>query len=151
MLIVFDLDFTLWDCGGTWCDHTLPPYTKQNEWILDADNRKIRLYPEVISILEKLHKRQVQLAVASRTYAPEWAAELMHLFDIDKFFTHFEVYPGSKLNHFKSLQQKTKIHFEDMVFFDDEYRNIDEVGQLGVHAIYVENGMKSELIPPYLS
>lgn len=150
MLIVFDLDFTLWDCGGTWCDHTSPPYTRKNELIRDTDNRKIRLYPEVFSILEKLQKQQVQHCVASRTYAPEWADELMQLFDIKKFFTHFEIYPGSKLSHFKSFQHKTKIPFEDMVFFDDEYRNIDEVGQLGVNAIYVENGMTKKLIQPYL-
>lgn len=71
MLIVFDLDFTLWDCGGTWCDHTSPPYTKQNELVYDADNIKIRLYPEVYSILEELHKQHVQIGVASRTNEPE--------------------------------------------------------------------------------
>ena len=26
MLLVFDLDFTLWDAGGTWCDQTKPPF-----------------------------------------------------------------------------------------------------------------------------
>jgi magnesium-dependent phosphatase 1 len=146
MLIIFDLDFTLWDCGGTWCDHTTPPYIKQNELIRDADHRKIRLYPEVFSILEYLKKRQVEIGVASRTSTPEWADELMRLFDIHKFFDHFEIYPGSKLSHFKSLQYKTQLPYEDMVFFDDEYRNIDEVGELGVRTVLVENGISKRLI-----
>ncbi len=150
MLIVFDLDFTLWDCGGTWCDHTSPPYTKQNKFVRDADNRYIRLYPDVFPILEVLQKLPVQLGVASRTSAPEWADELMQLFDIKKFFGHFEIYPGSKLDHFKSLQRKTKLSYDQMVFFDDEYRNIEEVGQLGVNTIMVEEGMTMELVQPYL-
>lgn len=151
MLIVFDLDFTLWDCDGIWCDHTSPPYKKQHGCILDADHRKIKLYPEVFSILEYLKKQHVQIGVASRTYAPEWADQLMRLFDIKKFFDHFEIYPGSKLSHFKSLQEKSKLHYEDMVFFDDEYRNIEEVGQLGVNAVFVENGMTKKLIEPYFA
>ena len=28
MLLVLDLDFMLWDAGGTWCDQTIPPFKK---------------------------------------------------------------------------------------------------------------------------
>ncbi len=150
MLIVFDLDFTLWNCGDTWCDHTSPPYRRQNGVIRDAVDRKIRLYPDVYTILEELKDKQMQIAVASRTYAPDWATELMSLFDIKKFIDHFEIYPGSKLSHFKSLQKKTKMPFNQMVFFDDELRNIDEVGKLGVEVILVKSGLNKELIHPYL-
>ena len=124
MLIVFDLDFTLWNCGGTWCDHTSPPYTKQNGILMDTEGRNINLYPDSYSILEKLRNQERLIAVASRTYAPQWADELIQLFDIKKLITHFEIYPGSKVAHFESLHQKTKIAYEDMVFFDDEFRNI---------------------------
>ncbi len=90
------------------------------------------------------------MGVASRTSALDWAEELMHLFDIKKFFDHFEIYPGSKLSHFKSLQQKTNMSYGDMVFFDDEYRNIHEVAQLGVETVFVDNGMTNKLIDRYL-
>ena len=151
MLVVFDLDFTLWDCGGTWCDHTNPPYYKENGIIRDEDQRRIRLYPEVKSILHKLHEKNVLLGVASRTGAPDWADELMQLFDIKKFFSHFEIYPGSKINHFSSLHEKTGIAYKYMVFFDDEYRNIEEVGRMGVEAIFVEEGINQEIISRYFS
>ena len=94
MLIVFDLDFTIWDCGGTWCDHTNPPFYKENGVVRDEDYRKIRLYPDVIPLLKLLSSKEVQLGVASRTGAPEWADDLMQLFNIKKFFHHFEIYPG---------------------------------------------------------
>lgn len=151
MLIVFDLDFTLWDCGGTWCDHTNPPYYKQNGIIRDEDQRKIRLYPDVRGILEELHEKNVLLGVASRTGAPDWADELMQLFDIKKYFEHFEIYPGSKINHFRSLQEKTGLAYRDMFFFDDEYRNIEEVERLGVEAVLVENGLNKDIVGSYLS
>jgi magnesium-dependent phosphatase 1 len=150
MLIVFDLDFTLWDCGGTWCDHTNPPYFRKNGIIHDEDGRKLQLYPQVYSILERVREKHIPMSVASRTSASEWADDLMHLFDIKKFFDHFEIYPGSKLSHFKSLQQKTNMSYGDMVFFDDEYRNIHEVAQLGVESIFVDDGMTNKLIDQYL-
>lgn len=151
MLIVFDLDFTLWNCGGTWCDHTSPPYTKQNGILFDSEGRMITLYPDVYAILEHLQNQKIQLGVASRTSAPQWADLLMQQLDIKRFITHFEIYPGSKVPHFESLRQKTKIAYEDMVFFDDEFRNIEEVGQLGVKTVLVENGFHTELIEPFLN
>jgi magnesium-dependent phosphatase 1 len=141
MLIVFDLDFTLWNCGGTWCDHTNPPYHSQNGIIYDSNGRKISLYPHVLDLLNRLHKKPYTLAVASRTSAPDWADELMELFDIKKYFHHFEIYPGSKISHFMALRGKTGIPYNKMFFFDDEYRNIEEVGRLGVKTVYVENGL----------
>jgi len=151
MFFVFDLDFTLWDCGGTWCDHTNPPYYKRNGMILDEDQREIRLYPDVTTILEWMKTKNVDMAIASRTGAPEWADELMELFDIKKFFSYFEIYPGSKINHFTSLHNKTGVPFREMIFYDDEMRNIEEVRQLGVDTVYVENGINLTQIRRYLS
>lgn len=150
MLVVFDLDFTLWDCGGTWCDHTNPPYYRQNGMIRDDDGRKIRLYDDVLEILAQLDHQQISMAVASRTSAPDWADELMGLLDIKKYFQYFEIYPGSKISHFRSLQEKTGLKYSDMMFFDDEYRNIEEVSRLGVHAIFVEDGMHMRLLKSHL-
>lgn len=149
MLVVFDLDFTLWDCGGTWCDHTNPPFSRQNGIILDEDQRKITLYPDVRDILENLQTQNFTLGVASRTGEPDWADELMQLFDIKKYFDHFEIYPGSKVNHFQSLQKKTALDYQQMIFFDDEYRNIEEVSRLGVEAVFVEEGLNIEIVANY--
>jgi len=74
---VFDLDFTLWDAGGTWCDHTLPPYTSVNGYIRDAAGRQIYLFPDVRSILHKLSRKDILMAVASRTHSPDTARKLM--------------------------------------------------------------------------
>ena len=150
MLVVFDLDFTLWDCGGTWCDHTNPPFYKHNGVILDEDRRIIHLYPDVIEILGEVKNRNIEMAVASRTGAPDWAEELMEMFEIKKFFDYFEIYPGSKINHFRSLQESTGLPFHHMIFFDDEMRNIEEVGRLGVNSIYVEGGINFQLIRKHI-
>jgi magnesium-dependent phosphatase 1 len=141
MLLVFDLDFTLWDAGGTWCDHTDPPYTKVNGHIRDALGRQIHLYPDVRTILETLSGKHIPMAVASRTHSPGTAHRLMDLFGIRDFFSYEEIYPGSKLVHFRSLQKRTGISYGKMVFFDDEHRNIAEVGRLGVKAIPVHSGL----------
>lgn len=150
MLVVFDLDFTLWDCGGTWCDHTNPPYSLNNGIVTDFDRRTIELYEDVPAILDEMSRKDMMLAVASRTTAPDWAEELMHLFDIKKYFRFFEIYPGSKVSHFQSLQAKTGLPYNKMVFFDDEYRNIDEVDRLGVDAVFVEDGINLQLLKRYL-
>nr|WP_321411828.1 magnesium-dependent phosphatase-1 [uncultured Carboxylicivirga sp.] len=145
-LVVFDLDFTLWDAGGTWCDCTNPPYKRVNNHVVDSYGSQIVLYPEVRSILENLKGKNIKMALASRTSAPTWARQLLNLFEIEDFFSYQEIYPSSKITHFNQLKADSGIPFEKMVFFDDEMRNIQEVGSLGVHAVYVQDGINTSIV-----
>lgn len=148
-LVVFDLDFTLWNAGGTWCDNTSPPYRRVNKHVCDSEDSIILLYPEVRETLERLYGKY-SLAVASRTHCPDWAIELMQLFGIRIFFDHLEIYPGSKIEHFRQLQHTTNIDFDEMIFFDDEMRNVDEVTALGVETVLVSEGLNSAVLANYL-
>ncbi|KAG8745190.1 hypothetical protein FRC12_014631, partial [Ceratobasidium sp. 428] len=56
------------------------------------------------------------------------------------FFDTLEIYPGSKIRHFKALHKKTGIPYHEMLFFDDEWRN-KEVESLGVTMQHIRDGM----------
>nr|XP_004661886.1 magnesium-dependent phosphatase 1 [Jaculus jaculus] len=144
-LAVFDLDYTLWPF---WVDtHVDPPFHKSSDGtIRDRRGQNVRLYPEVPEVLERLQGLGVSVAAASRTGEIEGAKQLLELFDLDRYFIHREIYPGSKVTHFERLQQKTGIPFSQMVFFDDENRNIADVGKLGVTCIHIQNGMSLQTL-----
>jgi len=144
-LIVFDLDFTIWDCGGSWIDATCWPFTNDNGKVQDSEGREFRLYPDVLELLDKLDETNVRLALASRTMEPEWAEWLLDAWNLTDRFHHREIYPDSKLAHFQKLKKQTKLPYEKMLFFDDEGRNIKEVGKLGVTCVQVLDGMHHEL------
>jgi len=142
MLFIFDLDFTLWNCGGTWCDQTQPPYKKVNSTqIVDSQGLFINLYPETLNVLKQLKEQGVKMCVASRTSAPEWAMQLMNLFGLDNYFECKEIYPGSKIVHMSAIKSMTGIAFKKMFFFDDEHRNIEEVSSLNVNCYFIEDGI----------
>jgi magnesium-dependent phosphatase 1 len=146
-LIVFDLDYTLWDCGGTWCDCLDPPFHERDGKIYDSYRRDpIRLYDDVPEIIDALLAEGHQLAIASRTGEPGWARELMGLLGIAGLFDFEEIYPGSKVTHFKKIAADSGRSFAEIVFFDDEHRNIEEVGALGVRAVIVHQGVDSNLV-----
>ncbi|XP_036114157.1 magnesium-dependent phosphatase 1-like isoform X2 [Molossus molossus] len=44
------------------------------------------------------------------------------------------------------LRQKTGVPFSQMIFFDDEKRNIVDVSKLGVTCIHVQNGMSLQTL-----
>lgn len=69
----------------------------------DRNKRIVEHYPDTPAILKKLHCDGYTLAVASRTGATDDANSLLKLFDWDKYFTYKEIYPGSKVAHFKRL------------------------------------------------
>jgi magnesium-dependent phosphatase 1 len=149
-VFVFDLDFTLWDAGGGWCDTTNPPYRWHNGRLLDSSGDWIRLYDDVVDILKELKSKNKIVVAASRTYQPTWAQDLLHLFDIDKYFDLKEIYPSSKIQHFKRIQNHFNLPYSEMVFFDDEHRNIEEVGRLGVESVYIRKGISSETVRQYI-
>ena len=145
-LVVFDLDFTLWDAAGTWCDHLSPPFKIRSGRIFDSRGSELKLYPGTIDILEELKYEHFDLGIASRTNEPDWARELLDLLNVRDYFGYEEIYPGSKVTHFKRLRNKSGLNYEDMIFFDDEQRNITEVGDLGVNCILVKNGISPSLV-----
>ena len=149
-LAVFDLDFTLWNAGGTWCDATNPPYFKKDGMVFDSSGSHIQLYPDTQKILESLRTSKIEIALASRTGRPDWAKKLLQLFEIDFYFKYKEIYPGSKIQHFQKLSRSSRHSFSDMIFFDDEMRNISEVSNLGITAVLVENGITFRLVKNYL-
>ncbi|XP_004390574.2 magnesium-dependent phosphatase 1 [Trichechus manatus latirostris] len=144
-LSVFDLDYTLWPF---WVDtHVDPPcHSSGDGTVRDSRGRTIRLYPDVPEILERLLGLGVPVAAASRTGEIEGANQLLELFDLVRYFVHREIYPGSKVTHFQRLQQKTGVPFSQMIFFDDEKRNIVDVSKLGVTCVHVQNGMNLQTL-----
>ncbi|KAF8073249.1 PLP3B [Scenedesmus sp. PABB004] len=73
---------------------------------------------------------------------PEWADQLLRQWPIPgdacgrslwDLGSHSEIYPGSKIAHFKALRKATGLPYSSMVFFDNERWNITEVSRLGVH------------------
>ncbi|XP_029092487.1 magnesium-dependent phosphatase 1 isoform X1 [Monodon monoceros] len=144
-LVVFDLDYTLWPF---WVDtHVYPPFHKSSDGtVRDRRGQAVRLYPEVPEVLERLQGLGVPVAAASRTGEVEGANQLLELFDLVRYFVHREIYPGSKVTHFKRLHQKTGVPFSQMIFFDDEKRNIVDVSKLGVTSIHVQNGMSLQTL-----
>ncbi|MCA9261256.1 MAG: magnesium-dependent phosphatase-1 [Planctomycetales bacterium] len=144
-LVVFDLDFTLWDCSNRWCDCLTPPFSRRGERVVDAQDREVRLYDDVPNILDECESRATSMGIASRTEQPTWARELLDLLGVSERFAHAEIYPSSKLRHFAALQRATGADYSEMLFFDDELRNIDEVGRLGVVSVHVQQGLTFEL------
>lgn len=140
-LVVFDLDYTLWPF---WADtmYDLRYKSDGKGGVVGSrgtDSKK--LYKDSREVLEMLSEAKIPMAAASRTDDPPMAKNLLKLFDIDKFFSFKEIYPGCKVNHFKQFRRNSRFDYKDMLFFDDEDRNIEEVSALGVTCILVERGV----------
>lgn len=150
-VFVFDLDFTIWNAGDTFCSETNPPYFWNEDKLVDQSGSWMRLYPEVTEVLEMLKSKGILIAAASRTNEPKWARQLLQMFGIDKYFDIKEIYPGSKIAHLKRIQEQVDCLFDQMVFFDDEERNIKEVESLEVISILVKNGITLKLVEGFFS
>jgi magnesium-dependent phosphatase 1 len=169
-LIAFDLDYTLWSCYCEFQLPPFTPATKgaaagENTGkgkqtmrhsggpgadAFDKHGAGIRLYPDVRPIFQALLAlqkelggggKELALAVASRTPTPDHATQLLTTLGMLDSFQNHQIFPGSKITHFNRIRKQTRLAFEDMIFFDDERRNVKEVGAMGVTAVLVDNGL----------
>jgi magnesium-dependent phosphatase 1 len=140
-LIVFDLDLTLWPF---WVDtHCTPPFKKivnNNECtIIDEEDKKLAYFSDVPKILKTLRycssKNNSYMGVASRTNAYEAALQLLEFYEWKDYFDSIQMYSGSKVRHINHICQEFGIKSkQDVLFFDDETRNTEDVGPLGATA-----------------
>ncbi|CAG2168196.1 unnamed protein product [Oppiella nova] len=144
-IIIFDLDFTLWPFYVEDYKTGLPFHTDINGLHIarvDTSGRPLDgYYPEVPVILQTLSALGYTLAVASRTPWAEGAQQLLKLYDWDKYFTYKQMYPGSKLAHFDKIRRQSGAKLSEMLFFDDEIRNIKDLRGVGVHSVLVTDGI----------
>lgn len=145
-VIVFDLDYTLWPF---WVDtHPTPPFRKGkgDTKVVDAHGQQIKHYPEVPDVLKDLYAEGYELGVASRTTEIKGANQLLKLFGWDKYFKYIEIYPGCKVTHFSRIQKESGVDLADMLFFDDEDRNIKDLTKVGVTSILVRDGVNRKVV-----
>ena len=148
-VIVFDLDNTIWTPEL----YQLPRRLKQQRKSAPVANHDVRMFPDVIVILQFLSELRVSLAIASRTSKIQWAQSLLDDFQIPRkdgtfvslrsFFDHIEIVPGSKKQHFSNLRQATNFPYGEMLFFDDDAKmNLEEVSShLGVLCCHTPRGL----------
>jgi len=86
-----------------------------------------------------------------RTHEPGWALELLQLLRIKHRFAFAEIYPEAKFVHFDSLRDDSHVAFDNMLFFDDEQRNIRDITELGVTCVHVASGMTTSVLEYGLS
>jgi len=159
-LIAFDLDYTLWEL---WIDaHAVGPLKRDGNAlnrVKDNYGATIGFYRDVPQILHDLAAGKIHIAACSRTSATDLANEALSLLlmppsedapqaaprTAKSFFNSREIYPGSKIQHFKAINRKTGIPYEEMLFFDDEPRN-REVEKLGVTFVLANRGMNRKLL-----
>src|SRR5207248_2288295 len=62
-------------------------------------------------------------------------------YTLNDMIDYSEIYPGSKIKHFRSIHKNSGIPYSEMIFFDDELRNRNVQRELGVYFVYVKNGL----------
>ena len=161
--IIFDLD------GCVWAPEMYQlmygsPFKKDPENIPDmltCNNQPVRLLGDIRNIFEELYTQEcfdgVKIGISSRTDEPDWARELLSKFEvtvneksqpihlINIFNGPVEIAKDSKKAHFRRIHAKTGINYEDMLFFDNEFGNCDQIAFMGVSVVYCPDGVTRKL------
>lgn len=157
-MIVIDLDNTVWPDFSI--EATSPPYiflsaasSSPKADSNGAGNGGIKLlckdrftnlptililYPEILDVLLFCRAENMPLSICSRTSQPETVKAILQSLRVWDYFSFPQLFPARKTVHFRNLQSITGLQYSDMLFFDDEYKNIDICTSLGVSSCLVD-------------
>ncbi|GFH60451.1 hypothetical protein CTEN210_16927 [Chaetoceros tenuissimus] len=168
--IIFDLDGLIWTPemyvnffqNGRGSPFSVNPKDPLN--LLTCGRRPVSLLGDSRFIFRDLfideRFQNVKVGISSRTDEPEWARELLTKFPIpltDEGIIGecitletvvsgpIEIAKDEKVDHFARIAKSCNIDFEDILFFDNEYRNCQSVAQLGVSVVYCPDGITRAL------
>ena len=144
-LVVFDLDYTLWPLYADMLYDLDYKQDGKGGVVGLRGSDRLKLFPDTRRVLGIVSDAKIPIAAASRSDDPPMARKLLELFEIDKFFSYKEIYHGSKVNHFKQFHKASRVSYQEMLFFDDEDRNIHDVSKLGVTCVLVGRGINKKL------
>jgi magnesium-dependent phosphatase 1 len=175
-LVVFDLDYTIWQPEMYQIDgppmlmsvddfqrkrnRGHPPGSDtilQHKIVTDRRGTPITVFEGASHALSEINRQKkvkpLKVGISSRTDEPRWALQIMQWLTVadgtplaNCFDNNLiEISYDNKSKHFMSLNRKTGIPFEDMVFFDNEYSNIQSVGSLGVKCYFTPEGMTKDV------
>ena len=109
----------------------------------------MKTYRNVHKILKTLKEHCLggdqHLAIASRTCAIKSAKQAVELFGWNKYFSSIQIFPDKKIQHMKKIQKELNISsFDQILFYDDEERNIVDTSSIGVLAYFVSDGVDTK-------
>ncbi|CAJ1340460.1 unnamed protein product [Effrenium voratum] len=95
--------------------------------------------------------QDTQVAVASCCDVPPWAFELLGKFEfgpsrakLSQVISTAQIHKGSKQGHLREIRDTVGCDFDDMIFFDNEPYNCDQVARLSVTCVYCPEGVTTE-------
>lgn len=157
--LVFDLDGCVWDpemyemwgSGGS-------PFTPVKSGDLKGrDGTIVRLLGDVREIFREFATdpkwNRAKICIASRCDEPSWARECIQKFSLggnlklkDVFDENLtEIYKALKSQQLKAISKKCGIPLKEMIFFDNEYGNCQDVAKAGATVVYTPDGVTREL------
>ena len=103
--------------------------------MITARGERLELFPAARTALCELADAGVPVAIASRAGEVAWAEEILRLMRVDKKRTMADVIGsapvviqgGSKTRHLKHIAAESGVPLREMLFFDNERTNIQEV------------------------
>ena len=141
--------YELWGSGGS-------PFKNNGDNTLnDRGNTRVELLGKSAEILHELTQPPYEKTIiswVSCTDEPSWAEECLSMFTtsdgvttLNSIATHNQIFKANKREHFERLKKQTGIEFSDMIFFDNQSNNINDVSKLGVHSVLCPDGMLREI------
>ena len=154
-VLVFDLDgcvwnpemYELWGGGGA-------PFKLQSDGNLkDRGGTVVSLIGDVKNIMREFKMdpkwSEAVIAVASSCDEPSWARECIKKFPVsdthklsDVFHPeNIEIYKRNKAKHLQAIAKQTGHALNEMIFFDNQYGNCQDVAKAGVTVVYTPEGV----------
>ena len=140
IVFAFELDNTLWECGGERHDKLESPFEKKSVisgLIKDKRGKKLYPYPGIKTILSQIKDSGYTIVFMATTEKPECTRQLLKITEIDHFPDISLFNKDNKKDQINKLMADTGSKPEDIIYFDSSRENTHQVKPIGVNTFLI--------------
>jgi magnesium-dependent phosphatase-1 len=142
VIFAFELDFTVWNFENLGHDQMETPLKKDQEDIVDAKGRRLKLLPEIKTIFDRIKHAGYKIVLTSRTIYPDLTHDLVQMLGLDQY-TELTIFNKENKNkQLAEISTQTGIPVKHIIYYDTIKRNIEDIKPTGACTFLIpDNGL----------
>lgn len=140
IIFAFELDNTLWECGGERHDKLEAPFEKKSViggLIKDKMGKRLYPYPEIKTILSQIKDSGYTIAFMATTGKPECTRQLMEITEIDHFPDISIFNEDNKKDQINMLMAETGSTPGEILYFDSSRENTRQLKPMDINTFLI--------------
>lgn len=139
VFFLFELDFTLWDCGDIPHSRLHLPLQKNMHMVKDQAGKLVNASQDIFRIMDELKEAGYGIGYLASSPIPECTEKLLSYLGLEPYPDKVIFTDQNRKDQFKAFMEETGATADKMIYFDSSRENVEIAKSLNIISFLIPN------------